>query len=88
MLQKFFIDRFLKESETVEENDDSVPLKGVYLSRSGAEKWRGEALQSKGHWQDSARSMPVGWNKEHFEPHRALSCLLIDLPRARASCFW
>lgn len=33
------------------------------------------------------RSMFSGWNKERFEPGRALACLWIDLSRALASGF-
>lgn len=36
--------------------------------------------EAEGHWQG-------GWSKEHFEPCRALACLLMDLPRAGPAAF-
>lgn len=43
--------------------------------------------EAEGLWQDLVRSMQGGWSKEHFEPCRALACLLMDLPRARPAAF-
>lgn len=43
--------------------------------------------EAEGRWQDLVRSTQGGWSKEHFEPCRALACLLMDLPRAGPAAF-